>query len=541
MQTFNIKSCFPFKQIRDQQQEAVDFALESLINDDKKFVIVEAGTGVGKSAIGLTVAKYLLQNMNSPGDDYEAGSWFITTQKILQDQYMRDFKSKGMMSVKSSRNHTCSHNKQHNCKDGQMMLKSCDKKSPQWKTCVFECPYKQEKKSFLEASEGVTNFSYFLAETNFSGKVKPRNLLVIDEAHNIENELSKFIQVSISERFASSALKVKWPGRSSQFQVVKWIREEYYPVASIRLKHMEDMIEKIGIGSRLDELKKIATSYDMLSGHVEKLKIFLTGYDKENWVMEEVPGDGRMKRKYVFRPIDVSPWANKYLFRCGKKVLMMSATILNKDAFCDNLGIKREEASFISIPSPFPVDSRQIHFFPVGKMTAREIDTTLPKLASIIKEILKQHKNEKGIIHCHSYKIANYLKRNIRSKRLLAHNSDNRDVILAQHETSKSPTVLLSPSMSEGVDLRGDLSRFQILCKVPYPYLGDQIVKKRMNKRKSWYPLQTAKTIVQSVGRSVRSMEDQAVTYILDQDWERFYSRNKHFFPRDFKNSLKGM
>ena len=104
---------------------------------------------------------------------------------------------------------------------------------------------------------------------------------------------------------------------------------------------------------------------------------------------------------------------------------------------------------------------------------------------------------------------------------------------------SKKNTVLLSPSMSEGVDLKENLSRFQILCKVPYPYLGDPIIKKRMNKRKTWYPLQTAKTIVQSVGRSVRSKDDQAVTYILDQDWQRFFNRNKEFFPEDFKNCLK--
>tara|TARA_R100000664_G_C2686940_1_gene92607 strand:- start:20 stop:676 length:657 start_codon:yes stop_codon:yes gene_type:complete len=218
----------------------------------------------------------------------------------------------------------------------------------------------------------------------------------------------------------------------------------------------------------------------------------------------------------------------------------MSATILNKDAFCDNLGIAREEAAFISIPSPFPVTNRLVHYFPVGKMSAREIDNTLPKLVEIVREIIKQHKGQKGIVHCHSYKIANFLKKKLRSKNILIHNSENRDEILLKHETSRSPTVLLSPSMSEGVDLKGDLSRFQILCKVPYPYLGDPIVKKRMNKRSSWYPLQTAKTIVQSVGRSVRSMDDQAVTYILDQDWSRFFSRNKHFFPDDFKAALRG-
>ena len=101
------------------------------------------------------------------------------------------------------------------------------------------------------------------------------------------------------------------------------------------------------------------------------------------------------------------------------------------------------------------------------------------------------------------------------------------------------PTVLLSPSMQEGVDLKGDLSRFQILCKVPYPYLGDKLVKKRMNRWQWWYPLQTAKTIVQSVGRSVRSDTDSAVTYILDSDWERFYSRNKALFPKGFDDCIQ--
>ena len=92
--------------------------------------------------------------------------------------------------------------------------------------------------------------------------------------------------------------------------------------------------------------------------------------------------------------------------------------------------------------------------------------------------------------------------------------------------------------MTEGVDLRGEYSRFQVICKVPYPFLGDKLVKKRMNKWKGWYPLQTAKAVVQSVGRSVRSSDDHAVTYILDSDWDRFYSFNRNLFPKDFRESL---
>lgn len=145
------------------------------------------------------------------------------------------------------------------------------------------------------------------------------------------------------------------------------------------------------------------------------------------------------------------------------------------------------------------------------------------------------------VVHnCHTYKIGRYLKDNIRSKRLLIHGSEDRVQKLQEHISSKEPTVLISPSMQEGVDLKDDLSRFQIICKIPYPYLGDKIVKKRMHRWPWWYPLQTAKTIVQSVGRSVRSFDDHAVSYILDADWTRFYDKSSELFPEGFKKSLKG-
>ena len=50
--------------------------------------------------------------------------------------------------------------------------------------------------------------------------------------------------------------------------------------------------------------------------------------------------------------------------------------------------------------------------------------------------------------------------------------------------------------------------------------------------------MQTVKIIIQSVGRSIRSADDKAVTYILDSDWNRFYNRNKDIFPLDFRKSI---
>ena len=112
--------------------------------------------------------------------------------------------------------------------------------------------------------------------------------------------------------------------------------------------------------------------------------------------------------------------------------------------------------------------------------------------------------------------------------------------MIRKHFESSNDTVIISPSLTEGIDLKDDLSRFQVLCKVPYPYLGDKLSQRRMKKRKLWYPYQTARSIVQAVGRSVRNEHDHAVTYILDSSWERFYRQHSDMFPGSFKRALQG-
>lgn len=539
---FDIKTIFPYSNIRNAQEEAIEFALDAFTNQGKKYVIIEAGTGVGKSAIGVTLSRYIdLNSKLSENDQYKPGGYFLTTQKILQDQYIKDFSKPtgSMCSIKSSSNYTCTFNGKTNCGEGQRLLKVTEKGTPQWRHCVFNCAYKNAKDEFLQSTESVTNFSYFLAETTYAGKLKPRNMLVIDEAHNVETELSKFIEVAVTERFAK-VLKLSMPHINTQLQAVDWIRNIYHPKLLSHVKHVESMLEKYtGLREKLQEFSKLAKQYDLLDKHACKIKRFLDVYDKDNWVFNMAPADGRKGRRLEFKPIDVAPFADDLVFKNGKHIVMMSATILDKDAFCTLLGIPKEQVSFISIPSPFPVENRPILSFPIGKMSSKSIDETLPKLVEAVRAILDQHKGEKGIIHCHTYKIASYLKKHVRNKRLLIHTSDNREETLNKHIKSSNSTVLLSPSMTEGIDLHDDLGRFQIICKVPYPYLGDKLIKKRMNKWRWWYPLQTAKAIVQAVGRSVRSMDDHAVTYILDSDWDFFYSKNKLLFPKGFSDCLK--
>ena len=82
-------SFFPYSKPRPEQVDAINFTIDSLKNSNKRFVVIEAGTGVGRSAIGLTVSRYLSSQFEN--EEFSKGAYFLTTQKILQDQYTHDF------------------------------------------------------------------------------------------------------------------------------------------------------------------------------------------------------------------------------------------------------------------------------------------------------------------------------------------------------------------------------------------------------------------------------------------------------------------
>ena len=531
-------SHFPYKQPRNAQEKIISKVLEEFKNG-KKYAIIDCGTGVGKSAIGLTIASYMNKSSDYEGI-YETGSYFLTTQKVLQEQYEKDFQNKGMISLYSSSNYCCSKDGKASCKDIQTGLRA-NSLPKKYENCKYNCVYKLKKKDFIEQDKGITNFSYFLTEKNYSQKIPNKKVLVIDEAHNLESELSRFIEISVSEYFSEKILKLKVPkDLNTQFKVFSWIKNSYIVSLSQKKQFIESQLEKFGITSnKLDEFKKITNHYEMITSHEKKIKQFIEIYDKDNWVFD-TDNSNKSYKKFIFKPIDVSKYAKDYILNYADYVIFMSATIISHEGFCLTLGLPAEKTIVVKEESPFPPENRPIIFSPAGSMSFKNIDKTLPISIEMIDSILSHHKDEKGIIHTHSIKISEYIRKNIPKKyknRILIAYGENREKMLNKHKTSKQPTVLISPSMAEGVDLKGNLSKFQVICKVPFPYLGDKVVKKKMSKWSWWYDVSTIRTIIQSIGRSIRSETDTAVTYILDSDWKRLYNKSKKMLPKDFERS----
>src|SRR5262249_28859404 len=55
----------------------------------------------------------------------------------------------------------------------------------------------------------------------------------------------------------------------------------------------------------------------------------------------------------------------------------------------------------------------------------------------------------------------------------------------------------------------------------------------------AWHGLNAARMLVQTCGRSVRSINDQTTTHVLDADWPRFMARNHRFLPHYFLETLR--
>lgn len=525
---------FPYNKPRSAQEKVINTVLNDFLLNNKKYAIIDCGTGVGKSAIGLTIANYINNNSSSFEGQYEDGSYFLTTQKVLQDQYEKDFSSKGLISLYSSSNYSCTVDNKASCKDIQTGIRS--KSLPKkFDCCGYECKYKKKKKNFIENKLGVTNFSYFLTEKNYSKKMPNKKVLIIDEAHNLENELTRFVEISVSGYFSDKILGLKVPkDLTTQFKVYNWVKNVYHPKLLSKINFIKSQLEKFGLTStKMDELKKITNRLEMLTSHEVKILQFILLYNKDNWIFD-IEKTNEKYNKFIFKPIDVSKYAHEYLLSMADYVIFMSATIINHEGFSLTLGLPFDEVTTVAVPSPFNPENRPLIFSPAGSMSSKNIEKTLPVMTQMVKEVLNSHKNEKGIIHTHSTKVAEHLKRTIRNKRIIIAHGADREAALKKHIKSKEPTVLISPSMAEGVDLKGDLSKFQVICKIPFPYLGDKVVVKKMNRWKWWYNTQTVRTIIQAVGRSIRSEDDTAVTYILDGDWKRIKSTCREYFPDNF-------
>jgi ATP-dependent DNA helicase DinG len=416
-------------------------------------------------------------------------------------------------------------------------------------------------------------------------KILPsRDLLILDEAHLLETEIVKFRGLSISRRRWKRYIPtldivdygyddiVKWIdflidleskmldliGYSSLIESLSlsrktkfnWINKKTSPhnrkveAASEIFESDEEIAKKRDIdffrGSHIIEELAVEAFRDMVK-LTETINSILS--NPKNWIVSDIKKENYELTRVEFKPLDTSQYWKAVFEKCNK-TLMMSATILDSKTFCTSLGLAPEEVKFIQVGSDFPIQNRPIYpmnLVYLNSDSLQQQDIQI-KIGRAIDNLMTLHKNHKGLIHTSNYKqvcfIIEYVSQ-INRRRLLMTGQNMREEVIAEHLNSTEPTVLISPSLYLGLDLKDDLSRFQIITKVPYPDLGNRWINEKRKINAQWYIWQTALRLVQGYGRSIRSNEDWAKTYVLDSAFANFVNRNKNILPDWFTEAIR--
>lgn len=529
---------------RDIQIEALEF-IKHNIRRGKKYMMLNSPTGTGKSYFAVMFINWYLNYINP-----EARFDILTNSKILQNQYTREFSF--IKSLKGRNSYTC-HTYNCSCQEGKEMNKALKR------TCD-SCPYDLAFQSWITSDIGLTNFHLFNTLHLFvPGHMERKrcNVLIIDEAHDFESILCDFITMKISERslklLGFNDMKIfkiaeQLKNVKTVIKFIDFIDNYFITELSMLLDNMKSLLSQ----QRITQAEKIKVSKYItnIESALESYKTFSKSMDEEtddihNWVLdvEKETTTGKrlsMELSYTLQPVWSKKYLNDYIWKYYDHIIFMSGTILDKDMFAYLNGIDSSLCSYYNIKSPFSVKRRPIYYIKVGKMTFENKEQTWEKQKKVLDKIVSRNKDKKGIIHTTNYEISNWIKEYYKDNdRFLFHTTDDRDKILYQHMTSTKPTILVSPSMMNGVDLKDELSRFQIIIKIPYPNIKSQKIKKRQKDYPDWYNWKTVVDLIQSYGRSIRSEEDWCETYILDESLSNVMRYNYKYLPEYFTDAIK--
>jgi Rad3-related DNA helicase len=530
---------YPIRYIpKDYQIEALDFIKKSIMSG-KKYILLNLPTGTGKSFLSVSMFANWYKNFVNKDAKFDV----LTNSKVLQEQYLRDFDF--INNYKGKNNYYC-RSYDTDCANGKELCKILKNR------CV-ECPYDLAKNKWLAGDIGLTNFHLFNTLSLHQTEILQRrngNVLIIDESHDFENIYSDFLSTKVSaktlkkcglnqkeietldDRFIS---KIKYLDKYIEF-----VERKLISILEEKLEFFEKEIEITHQSKKKIELTQYIQN---IQSKLLTFKHLFESYknDPTNIVLDiNINKKDKMYSgvELVSQHIWVYEYIYEYVWKHYDHIIFMSASILDKHMFSFINGLDTDITTYYEIPTPFAQNNRNIYYLKIGKMNYTSKEETFKKQIPWIKKILAKYKDKKGIIHTTNYEITEWIKDNIFDERLLFHDTENRNDILEKHLTSLEPTILVSPSMMSGIDLKDNLARFQILLKIPYPNIAANKIKARQKSNPDWYNLKTSMDLLQMYGRTTRTDTDFSDTFILDSNFSDILKYNK-YLPKYFIDAVK--
>lgn len=488
--------------------------LSKLAGVESRNILLQAPTGTGKSLIAVGLARLL-------GLDRVL---ILVGTKQLQEQYAREFAF--IETGKGRNNFRCL------IEPGQadtapcVVGEQCDHKEGDSQLAVPRCGYYENLFRADNAEFAVLNYAYFLSMANMGAEARyfsGYDLVIADECHLLEDEVRKFASVDITNRMLDrfDVRPIMDKGETPE-QWLWWAN-------TVRNPHIWNTIP---VRSRHDKIAKRRLQRD--------IKFLLADPDPEKWVCEEKSWGRSLK------PVWVSPMLEELVYRHGDRWLLMSATILDPALLADQLALGVEETTYVDAPSTFDPKRRPLYYWPAGKVSFKN-PSVVDNLARQVVAVLDKYPGQHGLIHTSSYRLAQGIMARVSSPRLVTHESRNRAEVIETF-TGTPGAVLVSPSVTTGVDLPYDACRFQIIAKLPFPDKSDPQLAKRLKLLpdgnpnpygSAWYNWLTLCALIQAYGRGMRAADDSCDTWLFDGNWAWFRHAVRDMTPSWFREAIR--
>ena len=468
--------------------------------------------------------------------------------------------------------------------------------------CDRLCEYRLARHKALGSPIPVIGSKYMLLDKMYLNSIVKRDLIVFDEAHTLELDIMDLIGWSLTSKklgevFNNGMLKrYKRKKISSTLWGTNRVDEPMFK--SDKIPEVEDEKEWLAylhelmmisrekesiawdimrVTNRLlgREDKEIVKSYRAVKTITEYCNRLYTELSNEpnNWAI--VPN----KDKVDFKPIRVDSHAPDLINKIADHRVFSSATIIDGEQLINDLGLNPDKSLWLRVDkSPFPKENRPLYIHPVGDLSRRRIDTDLPKVIAETQRIVDSHPNERILILPYTISIENAMYNGLNTPRSIdtlpyrrsvmkfikgnqfggwayqviddamnqlsksrvvvgPHNYRQLEIVIKCYEVIPN-SVLITTYLREGYDGRDERCRLIIIPKVPFPNIGDEVIKRRMKLNPKWYTIKTVNTLVQMIGRAVRSPTDYAEVYILDSQFKKLYNRAKQLFPDAVKEAI---
>lgn len=498
---------------REDQKQAIEDCYKAIMRG-YKYVILEGPCGTGKSSVAVELLRKL------------SGGRILTSQVLLQRQYSKDYPE--FKVLEGSARYSCHmEGPPKTLVSGPVSEKDFEKLDypgtpncggVKWfhkPTASFsrcrECPYSEALNEVCMSSFSILNYHNFYYQNKVRDGILEGCNLVLDEAHNLNKITTDLYTREFPElhNYSLPKLTLKDCHRPPKNGTADIVNKDY--VEQVFEEYGEKLVEQLTFLKNMKASKENCKEIESLEEKLSHVH-FQKKYVHKNAFTYSVV-ENKYNFSLVCKPISVKGLANTCFYSRNKAIIFMSATIVDTEVFCREVGVDPSKVFHYRMKDVFPPKNHVIRFNSNPQsMSLKSRKTSMPILLRSIERILDKHSGEKGIIHAQTHGMCREIVSNIKTSRFTYYK--NRDYALREHGRKKG-SVLVSPSMKEGLDLKGSSSYFQILLVVPYPMFDLHTLNKiKINGK--YYQWATTVDFIQSLGRSVRSSSDTCTSYLLD-------------------------